>query len=60
MKKLFLSAAALLFTVGVFAQAPLGYGIKAGVNLPTYKLTNGDNDLNIKSSTNFHITGYLD
>lgn len=57
MKKLILSATAVLFTLGAFAQTPLGYGVKAGVNLPNYHYSN---DVNTKSSTNFHITGYLD
>src|SRR5690606_24221882 len=60
MKKLFLSATAVLFGLGAFAQSqPLGYGIKAGVNFPTYHLSNSDLD-DLKSSTNFHVTGYLD
>lgn len=57
MKKLILSAAAVLLTLGAFAQTPLGYGVKAGVNLPNYHYSN---DVNTKSATNFHITGYLD
>src|SRR5690606_6462179 len=59
MKKLFLSAVAVLFAVGAFAQTPgLGYGIKAGVNLPNYHFDNSD--FETESATNFHITGYLD
>lgn len=60
MKKLILSAAAVLFGLGAFAQAPIGYGIKAGVNLPNYHYSNNNNTADTKSSTNFHITGYLD
>jgi len=61
MKKLFLSATAVLFGLGAFAQTPeLGYGIKAGVNLPTYHYSDGNSSTDTKSSTNFHITGYLD
>jgi len=61
MKKLILSATAVLFTVGAFAQTPgLGYGIKAGINIPTYHYSNDNNDWNNKSTTNFHITAYLD
>lgn len=59
MKKLLLSATAVLFAFGAFAQSPeLGYGIKAGVNLPNYHFDKSSIDT--KSSTNFHITGYLD
>jgi len=61
MKKLLLSATAVLFGLGAFAQTPeLGYGIKAGVNLPTYRYSDGNSSTDTKSSTNFHITGYLD
>src|SRR5690606_27204451 len=60
MKKLILSASAVLFGLGVFAQTPLGYGIKAGVNLPNYSFSNDNNGFDTKSSTNYHITGYLD
>jgi hypothetical protein len=60
MKKLILSAAAVLFGLGAFAQAPMGYGIKAGVNLPNYHYDNNSNSFDTKSSTNFHVTAYLD
>jgi hypothetical protein len=60
MKKLILSASAVLFGLGAFAQTPLGYGIKAGVNIPNYNFSNDNNSFDTKSSTNFHITGYLD
>lgn len=57
MKKFILSATAVLFTLGALAQTPLGYGIKAGVNLANYKYSP---ELDTKASTNFHLTGYLD
>lgn len=60
MKKLILSASAVLFGLGAFAQAPMGYGIKAGVNLPNYHYNNSGNTFDSKASTNFHVTGYLD
>src|SRR5690554_3948802 len=60
MKKLILSASAVLFGLGAFAQAPMGYGIKAGVNLPNYHFNDDISDFDTKSSTNFHITAYLD
>jgi hypothetical protein len=61
MKKLILSAVAVLFTVGAFAQTQgIGYGIKAGVNLPTYHFSDGNNADDTEASTNFHVTGFLD
>jgi hypothetical protein len=60
MKKFILSASAVLFGLGAFTQTPLGYGIKAGVNIPNYNFSNENNSFDTKSSTNFHITGYLD
>lgn len=60
MKKLILSATAVLFTLGAFAQTGIGYGLKAGVNLPNYKYSSSNSTLDTKSSTNFHITGYMD
>jgi hypothetical protein len=60
MKKLLLSTtAAVLLSVGAYAQGGLGYGVKAGVNLPSYSY--GGSDLSdSKSTVNFHVTGYLD
>jgi len=60
MKKLILSATAVLFSIGAFAQT--GFGLKAGVNLPKYHYSNENNDntSDTKMSTNFHITGYAD
>src|SRR5690554_3217944 len=61
MKKLILSAVAVLFTVGAFAQTQgIGYGIKAGVNLPTYHFSDGNYSDDTEASTNFHITGFMD
>jgi len=60
MKKLVLSAAAVLCSAGLFAQSSLGYGIKAGVNFPSYSYGNSNDLSDTKSSTNFSITGYLD
>lgn len=59
MKKLLLSAVALFFAVGVFAQGqPLGFGLKAGVNFPKYKFEGSGTETN--STTNFHVTAFLD
>lgn len=60
MKKLILSAAAVLFGFGAFAQAPFGYGVKAGVNLPNYHFNNTSSTYDTKASSNFHVTAYLD
>ena len=57
MKKIILSATAVLFTLGAFAQTGVGYGLKAGVNLANYKYSP---ELDTKASPNFHLTGYLD
>lgn len=56
MKKLLLSAAILFGSLGVFAQGGLGYGLRAGVNIPKYSINNGST----KSNTGFFVTGYLD
>ncbi|HWV72282.1 MAG TPA: porin family protein [Pseudosphingobacterium sp.] len=58
MKKVLLSITALLFATGVFAQQEMGFGLKAGVNFPKYSLSDGD--FNTGSTTNFHITAFLD
>lgn len=61
MKKLILSAAAVLFGIGAYAQAPMNYGIKAGVNLPNYHFSGTNNNTyDTKASTNFHITAFLE
>ena len=56
MKKLLLSAAILFGSMGAFAQGGLGYGLRAGVNIPKYSTNLGDT----KSNTGFFVTGYLD
>jgi hypothetical protein len=59
MKKILLSlGAAVLFVAG--AQAQVGYGLKAGVNFPSYSYGDSDDLSDTKSTVNFHITGYLD
>ncbi len=62
MKKLPIVLLATLIGGAAFAQSPtIKYGLKAGVSLPKYqyKNVNGD-DSETKSSTNFHVTGYMD
>lgn len=56
MKKLLLSATILFGSLGAFAQGGLGYGLRAGVNIPKYSTSLGDT----KSNTGFFVTGYLD
>lgn len=56
MKKLVLSAAILCGSLGAFAQGGLGYGLRAGVNIPKYSIENGST----KTNTGFFVTGYLD
>jgi len=61
MKKILLSlGAAFLLAAGAQAQTGLGYGIKAGVNFPSYSYGSSDDLSDTKSTTNFHVTGYLD
>ena len=50
--------AAIFLAVGAQAQSGLGYGLKAGVNFPSYSVEKSEADL--KNSTNFYVTGYLD
>lgn len=57
----------LLILLGSIAAAQsttdhaLRYGLKAGVNLSKYRLTDGGNSENeTKNTTNFHLTGYLE
>lgn len=59
MKKILLSlGAAILFVAG--AQAQTGFGLKAGVNFPSYSYGDSDDLSDTKSTVNFHVTGYLD
>jgi len=61
MKKLVLAIVAVGISAGAFAQGqPMGFGIKAGVNFPKYNFSNGNSTIETETSTNFHITGYLD
>lgn len=61
MKKVFLAAAAMFLAVGVFAQGqPLGFGLKAGVNFPKYNFSGDNSSDETKSTTNFHVTAFLD
>lgn len=50
--------AAIFLAVGAQAQSGLGYGLKAGVNFPSYSV--GKSSADLKNSTNFYVTGYLD
>jgi hypothetical protein len=66
MKKLFLVAGALLISGATFSQTQSSatsttkYGIKAGVNLPTYRITSGSTSYDTQSAVNFNVTGFAD
>ena len=66
MKKLFLAAGALLISGATFSQtlssatSTTKYGLKAGVNLPTYRITSGSTSYDTQSAVNFHLTGFAD
>ncbi|WP_374164656.1 outer membrane beta-barrel protein [Arcticibacter sp. MXS-1] len=69
MKRIILLAAGFLVGGTAFAQigtpsaAPgkTRWGLKVGVNLPKYHVTNTEGeDSESKSTTNFHVTGYAD
>lgn len=61
MKKVLLSVAAVFLAIGVFAQGqPLGFGLKAGLNFPKYHFSGDNNSTETSSTTNFHITAFLD
>lgn len=63
MKKIVLLAAGFLIGGAAFSQtvSPVRWGLRAGVNLPKYHITNtnGD-DAETESTVNFHVTGYAD
>jgi len=59
MKKIVLTlGAAFLLAVG--AQAQTGFGLKAGVNFPSYSYGSSDELSDTKSTVSFHVTGYFD
>jgi len=59
MKKIvFTLSAVVLLAVG--AQAQVGFGLKAGVNFPSYSYGDSEELSDTKSAVNFHVTGYLD
>ncbi|WP_028297605.1 porin family protein [Olivibacter sitiensis] len=58
MKKLLLSVTAALVATGAFAQQEMGWGLKAGINFPKYNWSG--NNTETSSTTNFHITAFLD
>ena len=61
MKKLVLAIVALGVSAGAFAQGqPMGFGIKAGVNFPKYNFSGDNAAYQTNSSTNFHVTAFLD
>lgn len=65
MKKIALIALALIASVTTYAQTtitrtPVKIGVKGGLNLPGYKLINNGNEKDTKTTTNFHLTGFVD
>ncbi|MDF3076531.1 MAG: hypothetical protein K0S09_420 [Sphingobacteriaceae bacterium] len=66
MKKLFILAIASVVGGTAFAQTSstakaTSYGLKVGVNLPKYQFQNeGGTDPETETTTNFHVTGYMD
>ncbi len=61
MKKIILIAAGFLFGSAAFAQVgTTKWGIRAGVNLAKYRVSNGDEAVSSSNSTNFQVTGYAD
>ncbi len=65
MKKIFILAFASIIGGSAFAQTKttggMSYGLKAGINLPKYQFQNqGGVDPETATTTNFHVTGYLD
>lgn len=59
MKKLLILAIATI--IGGTAAAQQKWGLKAGVNLPKYSFGANDADNpDTETTTNFHVTGYLD
>lgn len=59
MRKILLTLAVALFMVGG-AKAQLGYGLKAGLNFPSYSYGSSGDLSDTKSTTNFYVTGHLD
>lgn len=61
MKKLLFICVGLLMGTVAFAQtSSLGFGLKAGVNFPKYNFSGSNSSFETNSSTNFHVTGFLD
>lgn len=65
MKKISLIALALITGITTYAQTtikstPAKIGVKGGLNLPAYKLINNGNTTDTKTTTNFHLTGFVD
>jgi len=60
MKKLLITAVALIVATGAFAQQEMGFGLKAGVNFPKYNISGNGNSITSDAATNFHITAFLD
>lgn len=53
---------ALCATAGLAfsSHAQVSYGLKAGLNVPTFTISSGNVSFTSDASTSFHITGYVD
>ncbi len=60
MKKVLLFAIGAIFSTGAFAQQEMGWGLKAGVNFPNYRFSTPSSATESASTTNFHVTAFLD
>lgn len=60
MKKLLFLFVGLFMGTAAMAQSGLGFGLKAGVNFPKYNFSGSNSNYETNSSTNFHVTGFLD
>jgi hypothetical protein len=60
MKKLLVLLISVAVATGAYAQRPMGFGLKAGVNFPKYNFSGDNATFETNTTTNFHITGFLD
>jgi len=61
MKKLMILMTGIFLGSFAFAQGQsMGFGLKAGVNFPKYNYSGSNAAYETSTSTNFHVTGYLD
>lgn len=58
-RKTLLSLSVTLLCAGI-VKAQTEFGLKAGVNFPSYSYASSENISDVKPRTSFHLTGYLD